>query len=73
MSGKNYCFFNAMVETVIKTIKNELVWGTIFQIRAAEETALGLSIDGFDNLRRQQSALGYKLPVSFEVETAVTE
>lgn len=30
-----------MVETVFKTIKNELVWRAIFQTRAAAELALG--------------------------------
>ena len=30
MSGKGNCYDNAMVETMFKTIKNELVWRTIF-------------------------------------------
>jgi len=73
MSGKGNCFDNAMVETVFKTIKNELVWRTIFQTRAAAELALGRYIDGFYNPRRRHSALGYKSPVSFEAEMAITE
>ena len=47
MSGKGNCYDNAMVETVFKTIKNELVWRTIFQTRTAAELALGRYIDGF--------------------------
>ena len=31
MSGKGNCYDNAMVETVFKTIKSELVWRTRFQ------------------------------------------
>lgn len=73
MSGKGNCFDNAMVETVFKTIKNELVWRTIFQTRAAAELALGRYIDGFYNPRRRHSALGYKSPASFEAEMAITE
>ena len=63
----------AAVETVFKTIKNELVWRMTFQTRAAAELALGRYIDGFYNPRRRHSALGYKSPVSFEAEMAITE
>ncbi len=73
MSGKGNCFDNAMVETVFKAIKNELVWRAIFQTRTAAELALGRYIDGFYNPRRRHSALGYKSPVSFEAEMAITE
>jgi putative transposase len=31
MSGKDNCYDNAMVETVFKTIKSELVWRTSLQ------------------------------------------
>ena len=41
MSGKGNCYDNAMVETVFKTIKNELIWRTSFQTRSAAEFALG--------------------------------
>ncbi|GGA43290.1 hypothetical protein GCM10011499_11080 [Pelagibacterium lentulum] len=34
MSGKGNCYDNAMVETVFKTIKSELIWRTSFQSRA---------------------------------------
>lgn len=73
MSGKGNCYDNAMVETVFKTIKNELVWRTIFQTRTAAELALGRYIDGFYNPRRRHSALGYKSPTSFEATMAVTK
>jgi len=73
MSGKGNCYDNSMVETVFKTIKDELVWRTSFQTRAAAELALGRYIDGFYNPRRRHSALGYKSPVSFETNMAITE
>jgi putative transposase len=73
MSGKGNCYDNAMVETVFKTIKNELIWRTSFQTRRAAELALGRYIDGFYNPRRRHSALGYKSPASFEAEMAITE
>lgn len=73
MSGKGNCYDNAMVETVFKTIKREIVWRAIFQTRAAAELALGRYIDGFYNPRRPHSALGYKSPVSFEAIMAPTE
>ncbi len=50
---------NAKVETVFKTIKNELVWRTSFQTRTAATSAFGRYIHGFYNPRRRHSALGY--------------
>ncbi len=73
MSGKGNCYDNAMVETVFKTIKNELVWRTVFQNRIAAVLALGRYIDGFYNPLRRHSALDYKSPVSFEAALAKTE
>ncbi len=73
MSGKGNCYDNAMVETVFKTIKSELVWRTSFQTRRHAEIAIGRYIDGFYNPRRRHSALGYRSPVAFEVDMADTE
>lgn len=73
MSGKGNCYDNAMVETVFKTIKNELIWRTSFQTRNGATLALGRYIDGFYNPRRRHSALGYKSPVSFEANMAGTK
>ncbi|MFK7846841.1 MAG: IS3 family transposase [Rhodothermales bacterium] len=68
MSGKGNCYDNAMVETVFKTIKNELVWRTPFQTRKQAEDELGKYINGFYNPKRRHSALGYKSPIKFEAE-----
>lgn len=73
MSGKGNCYDNAMVETVFKTIKSELVWRTSFQTRQQATNAIGRYIDGFYNPRRRHSALGYKSPITFEAELANTE
>jgi len=73
MSGKGNCYDNAMVESVFKTIKSELVWRTSFQSRREAENALGRYIDGFYNPRRRHSALGYKSPIKFEAIMAITE
>lgn len=66
MSGKGNCYDNAMVETVFKTLKAELVWRTHFKTRIAAETAIGRYIDAFYNPIRRHSALGFKSPIQFE-------
>jgi putative transposase len=66
MSGRGNCCDNAMVETVFKTLKAELIWKTIFLSRSAAEIAIGRYIDGFYNPVRRHSALGYKSPCDFE-------
>ncbi len=47
MSGKRNCYDNAMVETVFKTIKSELIWRTVVQTRNDAIKAIGEYIDGF--------------------------
>ena len=69
MSAKGNCYDNAMVETVFKTIKSEMVWRTIFQTRQQAEIAIGLYIEAFYNPKRRHSALGYQSPVQFEGQT----
>jgi putative transposase len=66
MSGKGNCYDNAMVETVFKTLKAELVWRIAFKTRIAAETAIGRYIDAFYNPTRRHSALGFKSPIQFE-------
>ncbi|GLU29900.1 hypothetical protein Brsp01_51330 [Brucella sp. NBRC 12950] len=67
MSGKGNCYDNAMVETVFKTIKSELIWRTVFQTRNDAPKAIGEYIDGFYNPIRRHSALGYRSPIQFEM------
>ena len=73
MSGKGNCYDNAMVETVFKTIKSELVRRTSFLTRRPAEKAIGRYIDGFYNPTRRHSALGYISPIKFEAAVADTD
>lgn len=66
MSGKGNCYDNAMVETVFKTLKSELIWRTVFKTRNQAQIEIGQYIDGFYNPRRRHSALGYQSPIQFE-------
>jgi putative transposase len=67
MSGKGNCYDNAMVETVFKTLKAELIWRAIFSSRQQAKMAIGHYIDSFYNPRRRHSALGYQSPCAFEL------
>ncbi|HLN24171.1 MAG TPA: integrase core domain-containing protein, partial [Patescibacteria group bacterium] len=66
MSGRGNCYDNAMVETVFKSLKSDLVWRTVFLSRRQAEAAIGHYIDGFYNSVRRHSALGYQSPCAFE-------
>ncbi len=66
MSGRGNCYDNAMVETVFKTIKAELIWRTAFATRADASRAIGRYIEGFYNPRRRHSSLGYVSPAAYE-------
>ena len=66
MSGRGNCFDNAMVETVFKTLKAELIWRTTFNSRRQAINAIGEYIEGFYNPRRRHSSLGYVSPAQFE-------
>lgn len=72
MSGKGNCYDNAMVETVFKTIKSELIWRTCFASRRQAENAIGQYIDGFYNPRRRHSSLGYQSPLRYEAMMTIT-
>ena len=66
MSGKESCYDNAMVETLFKALKSELVWRNALQTRAEAIAALARYINGFYNPRRRHSALGFTSPTQFE-------
>lgn len=68
MSGKGNGYDNAMLETVFKTIKSELIWRTGFQSRRQAEHAIARYIGGFYNPVRRHSAPGCKSPIMFEHE-----
>ena len=62
MSGKGNCYDNAVVETIFKTIKSELIWRTVFMSRSQAETAVAGYIDGFYNPVRRHSTLDFTSP-----------
>lgn len=66
MSGRGNCNDNAMVETVFKTIKPELIWPVVWQSRQKAENAVVRYIDGFNHPVRRLSSLGFQSPVAFE-------
>ena len=70
MSGRGNCYDNAMVESVFKTIKSELIWRTAFASREQASKAIGHYIEGFYNPRRRHSSLGYVSPAMFERTSA---
>ena len=67
MSGRGNCYDNAMVETVFKTIKSELIWRTSYTTRDQAITAIGQYIERFYNPRRRHSSLGYVSPAAYEL------
>jgi putative transposase len=70
MSGKGNFYHNAAVESFFKSMKAELIWRRNWQTRREVEVALFQYTDGFYNLRRRHSALGWKSPVAFEQKAA---
>jgi putative transposase len=72
MSGRGNCYDNAMVETVFKTIKSELIWRVAFNSRQHAIQAIGQYIEGFYNTRRRHSGLRYMSPAAFETANRVS-
>jgi putative transposase len=64
-----YSSTNAIVETVLKTIKLESIWQTRLPNHRQATNAISKLIDGFYNSRRRHSSLGEKTPLHFEAET----
>lgn len=66
MSRSGNCYDNALMESFWATLKTELVEEQPFASHAAARCDILLYIEGFYNLRRRHSALGYLSPVEFE-------
>jgi len=65
-SASGACYDNALMESFWATLKTELVEEQPFASHAAARCNILLYIEGFYNLRRRHSALGYLSPVEFE-------
>lgn len=70
MSYNRNCYHNSTVESIFKLLKAEMVWRRNLPTRLQVEIALFEYINGFYNLHRKNSALGWKSPAAFEKNAA---
>ena len=64
------CWDNALAESFFATIKRELLNTTTWPTRAAARTAIFDFIEGWHNLHRLHSSLGYLSPADYETAHA---
>lgn len=69
MSAVANPYDNAWTESFIGTLKHEMLQGGTFQNAADARTEIFEYIDGYYNTHRKHSALDYKTPNQFEVQT----
>lgn len=67
MSRKGDCWDNAVAESFFATLKREMDNADDLESRAAAALAVGEYIDGFYNIQRRHSAIGYNSPIEFEL------
>lgn len=60
------CYDNALMESFFATVECELLDGRAFPTHRAARTALFDFIEGFYNIERRHSALGYCSPMEYE-------
>lgn len=66
MSRRGDCWDNAVVESFFATLKRELVHRERWATRAQAHRAITEYLDGWYNVHRRHSALGYLSPAAFE-------
>ena len=66
MSRTGACYDNALMESFWATLKTEVVGDQVYASQLAARCDIFLYIEGFYNLRRRHSALGYLSPAEFE-------
>ncbi|MFD6225400.1 integrase core domain-containing protein [Streptomyces sp. NPDC060232] len=64
------CWNNALAESFFSTIKRELLGTSAWPSRAAARTAIFDCIEGWHNLHRLHSSLGYLSPAEYETTRA---
>ncbi|MFG2632022.1 transposase [Streptomyces sp. NPDC048473] len=64
------CWDNALAESFFSTIKRELLGTAAWPSRAAARTAIFDFIEGWYNLHRLHSSLGYLSPAEYETARA---
>lgn len=67
MSRKGDCWDNAVAESFFASLKREVEELDHLESRAQANVLLAEYIDGFYNLQRRHSTIGYKSPVEFEL------
>ncbi len=70
MGSVGDCYDNAMCESFNATLECELLDNNRFRTHKEAELAIFDFIEGWYNLHRRHSALGYRSPAAFERETA---
>jgi putative transposase len=73
MSRKGDCWDNAVAESFFATIKGEMIDHEDFQTRAEATAAIAEFIDGFYNVQRMHSSIGYMSPVEFELRLSANK
>ena len=68
MSRKGNCYDNAVAESFFHTLKIEHVYDYRYETRAEAIQSVFEYIEMFYNRQRRHSTLGYRSPVSFEME-----
>ncbi|MFI5868395.1 integrase core domain-containing protein [Streptomyces sp. NPDC051546] len=64
------CWDNALAESFFSTLKNELGDSRPWASRAAAHTAIFEWIEGWYNVHRLHSSLGYRSPAEYETTLA---
>jgi transposase InsO family protein len=71
MSRKGNCWDNAVAESFFSTLKTELVDDVVYETHAEAAEAIREYIEGFYNVERRHSTLGYLSPIEFELKSQV--
>jgi transposase InsO family protein len=72
MSRKGDCYDNAVVESFFATLEWELIERSDWHTRRAAQAAIFEYIEVWYNRQRRHSSLGYRSPVAYETQLAVT-
>lgn len=68
MGRTGICWDNALAESFFASLKNELVYRTVFPTRKKARSAIAEYIEVFYNRQRLHSSLGYRTPADVEAE-----
>ncbi len=71
MSGTGNCFDNAAMESFFGTLKAERIHRQCYQTRDQARQDIVSYIEGFYNVTRRHSTLGYRSPLEFEQASAM--